>query len=149
MIDTRSELKRGLVVEAISSLGEARLPVKGGSMVPSLWPGDIVEVRRRSVAEISPGEIVVFERNGLLVTHRVVEKVGGPERTLLVTRGDALRAPDAPVSSEELLGGVTAILRGGRRLEPGLTRWSRAASWLFSRSDLCTRLALRIARVVS
>jgi hypothetical protein len=144
--DTRSEVKGQLFLEILKSSGQAKLAVTGTSMLSSIWPGDILEVRRQKAAEICPGEVVLFERDGRLLAHRVVEKVSGPERTLLITRGDGLRAPDWPVSPEELLGRVTAILRGGRRLEPRLTRWGQVVSWVLSRSDLCTRLALRLRR---
>jgi hypothetical protein len=143
---TCSELKGQLFLETLKSFGQAMLAVTGTSMLSSIWPGDILEVRRQNATEICQGEVVLFERDGRLLAHRVVAKLGGPERTLLVTRGDALRAPDSPVSPEELLGRVTAILRGGRRLEPRLTRWGRVASWVLSRSDLCTRLALRLKK---
>lgn len=146
MVDKRSELKGQLFLEILKSSGQAKLAVTGSSMLSSIWPGDILEVRRQNAAEICLGEVVLFERDGRLLAHRVVEKVGGPERTLLVTRGDGLRAPDSPVSPQELLGRVTAILHGGRRLEPLLTRWGRAASWILSRSELCTKLALHVAR---
>jgi hypothetical protein len=145
--DTRSELKGQLFLEILKSSGQAKLAVTGTSMLCSIWPGDILEVRHQKAAEICPGEVVLFERDGHLLAHRVVEKVGGPERTLLVTRGDGLRAPDSPVSPEELLGRVTAVLRDGRRIEPRLTRWGRVVSWVLSRSDLCTKLALRLKRL--
>jgi hypothetical protein len=73
----------------------------------------------------------------------VVEKLDSQERTLLVTRGDRLHQHDPPVSPGELLGRITAIVRGGRRIAPHLTRWGRVASWVLSRSELVTRLVLR------
>jgi hypothetical protein len=146
IIDTRSELKGQLFLEVLKSFGQAKLAVTGSSMLSSIWPGDILEVSRQDAAEICPGEVVLFERDGRLLAHRVVEKVCGPEGTLLITRGDGLRAAEPPVSPEELLGRVTAIVRGGRRIEPRLTRWGRVASWVLSRSDLCTSLALRLKR---
>jgi hypothetical protein len=148
MIDTRGELKRQLFLEILKSSGQAKLAVTGASMLPSIWPGDLLEVQQQAVSEVAPGNVVLCERHGGFLAHRVVGKVAGPKGALLITRGDALRTPDPPVSPEDLLGRVTAILRGGRRIEPGLTRWRRAASWLFSRSDLCTRLALGIARAL-
>ena len=146
MSDVRNELKRQLVFEVVGSLGEARLPAGGSSMLPSIRPGDVLEVHRESMAGVSKGDIVVFEREARLVTHRVVEKVIGPGGTLLITRGDAMRAADPPVAPEELLGRVTAVLRGGRRLDPRLTRWARVASWLIARSEFCTRVARRLSR---
>jgi hypothetical protein len=113
-------------------------------MLPAIWPGDVLEVRRQDATEICLGEVILFERDGRLFAHRVVEKVGGPERTLLITQGDGLRAPEPPVGPEELLGRVTAVVRGGRRIDPRFTRWRRVASWVLSRSHLCTSLALRL-----
>jgi len=146
IIETRNELKGQLFLEVLKSFGQAKLAVTGSSMLSSIWPGDILEVCRQNAEEVCPGEVVLFERDGRLLAHRVVKKVAGPERTLLITRGDGLREFDSPVSPEELLGHVTAILRGGRRIEPRLTRWGRVASWFLSRSDLCTSLALRLKR---
>ena len=146
MKDARTQLKHDLALEVLNSTGEARLPVTGTSMLPALWPGDVVEVRRQSMAETLPGEIVVFDRDGRLLTHRVVGKVDAPEGVLLIARGDALRRPDPAINPEELLGRVTAIWRGGRRLEPRLTYWGRVAAWVFSRSTLFVRVALRLRR---
>lgn len=132
-----------LFLEVLQSTGQAKLAVTGTSMMSSIWPGDILEVHRQSVGEISPGEVVLFAHHDGFAAHRVVEKVGGPQRPQLITRGDRLRQADPPVSPEEVLGRVTAILRGGRRIDPRLTRRGRVTSWIFSRSDLCTWLALR------
>ncbi len=133
-----------LFLEVLRSSGQAKLAVTGTSMLSSIWPGDILEVRRESVAAISPGEVVLYARNGGLAAHRVIEKAGRPERPLLITRGDRLSVTDAPVSPEELLGRVTAIVRRGRRMDPRLTLGDRVASWVLSRSELFTRLAVRL-----
>ena len=146
IIDTGSELKAQLILEILKSFGQAKLGVTGTSMLSSIWPGDILEVHRQNAADICPGEVVLFERDGRLLAHRVVEKIGGPECTLLITRGDRQRQPEPPVLPQKLLGRVTAIVRGGRRIEPRQTRWGRVASWVLSRSDLCTRLALHLKR---
>ena len=135
---------RELFLEVLQASGQAKLAATGTSMMWSIWPGDILEVHRSSVAEVSPGEVVLVARDGNFAAHRVVEKVGGPEGTLLITRGDRLSQPDPPVSPEQLLGRVTAIQRGRRSIEPRLTRWGRVASWVLSRSDVCTWLALRL-----
>ncbi len=146
MIDTRAKLKHQLALEVLRSSGEACLPVAGASMLPTIWPGDLLEVRRQDAAEISPGQVVLIEREGHLVAHRVVEKVAWPGLTLLVTRGDRVREPDPPVSSEEFLGRVTCVLRGRRRIVPRLTRGRRIASWVLSRSEFATRVVLYLAR---
>jgi len=144
--DISSELKGQLFREVLKSSGRAKLAVTGSSMLSSIWPGDILEVRLQKAAETYPGEVVLFERDGRLLAHRVVAKAGGTERPLLITRGDRLRTLEPPVTPEELLGRVTAIVRGRRYAEPRLTRWGRVASWVLSHSDLCTRLVLRLKR---
>ena len=146
MMDTRSELEGELFLEVLRSAGQARLAVTGTSMLPSIRPGDMLEVHRQGMEAILPGDVVLFLRNGGFAAPRVMEKAGEPDRTLLITRGDALRVPDPPVTPEELLGRVTAVLRGERRLDPRLTRWARVASWFLARSEFCARVARRLSR---
>jgi len=135
MVDTAT--KRALATELLTSCGEARLPVGGSSMFPALRPGDLLDVRRD--ATIQPGDLVVFERHGRLVTHRVIASNG----TLVVTQGDRLRYPDEPVLSTDVLGRVERVIRRGR---PARTHKHRMLSWLLSRSELATRVALYLVR---
>jgi hypothetical protein len=145
-IDARGEVKCHLFVEVLETFGQARLAVTGTSMLPSIWPGDILEVRRRSAAEIAPGQLVLCARAGGFVAHRVVQLLPEPGRTLLVTRGDRLEQPDPPVSPEELLGVVTRIRRGHRWIVPRLTVWGGVGAWLLARSDLGTAMVLRVKK---
>ena len=63
MTDRRNELKGELFRETLKAFGQARLAVTGTSMLPTIWPGDVVEVRRESVAEISAGDVVLCARH--------------------------------------------------------------------------------------
>src|SRR5947208_2795752 len=130
---------QGMFLEVLRSFGSARLRVTGTSMLPSIWPGDILEVRRVSLPEIVPGQLVLVERLGRFRAHRVERKVEREGRTLLVTRGDRLLWPDPPVPTDNVLGRVTLIHRGSSRIVPGLTPWSRLAAWVLSHSEVCTR----------
>jgi len=145
-VDTRSELEGELFLEVLESTGRAKLAVTGTSMLPTIRPGDILEVHRQGLETIVPGHVVLFMRNGGFAAHRVLERIQGLQRSLLITRGDALRVPDPPVSPEELLGRVTAVLRGERHLDPHLTPWARVASWFLARSEFCARVARRFSR---
>jgi len=173
-----------LAAEVLRSTGELRLRVTGTSMLPAVWPGDVLSVRGGDVTEALPGDIVLFGREGKLVAHRVVEvrsrkpgdrsqksadrgpesgvrsagsgvRVSSPEsrvpspesRIEFVTRGDSLDSNDPPVSSDELLGRVTAIERGSRRRTPHQSNASRLASWILSRSDFATRVVLKVRAV--
>jgi len=87
-------------------------------MTPAVQPGDLLSIQRVDFQEISVGQIVLFVRDGRLITHRVVEKSSVPGLPCLVTRGDRVVQNDLPVSPGELLGRVTFIERGGRRFQP-------------------------------
>jgi len=140
----RETLGCELAAEVLRSSGRLRLRATGASMLPAVWPGDIMSVRSHDAAEALPGDIVLFGREGRLVAHRVVERTLCQDRIQWVTRGDSVGSNDAPVSSHQLLGRVTAIERGRRRLTPHQSLASRLASWILSRSDLATRLLLRL-----
>ena len=147
-MDAREELKSQLFLEVLRSGGTARVAVIGDSMLPAVWPGDILEVRRVPVAEIVPGQLALFKRDGRLFAHRVVKQISEHGRILLVTRGDRLRKTDRPVLPEELLGRVAAIERGNRRLVLPATLRAPVASWILSRSEFAAGLLLRLREMV-
>jgi signal peptidase I len=134
--ETAHRAKCELAEEVLRSFGGVRLRVRGLSMLPSVWPGDVLLIRRQDIGETSPGDIVLFTRGGGLVAHRVVLRKGDRERTLVITRGDALSALDSPITAADLLGKVCRIRRAGQWFEPR-TRLSfsgRLMAALISRS---------------
>ena len=143
----RETLGCELAAEVLRSWGRLRLRATGASMLPAVWPGDILSVRSHDAVEALPGDIVLFGREGRLVAHRVVERILCQDKIQWVTRGDSVGGNDAPVSSHELLGRVTAIERGSRRIIPRLTFWGRMASWILRRSEFCTRILLHFSRI--
>jgi hypothetical protein len=145
--DRREPIKRDLTLEVLSSFGEARLPVTGASMLPCLWPGDVLTVRRQPIDAVACGDVVLAHRAGRFVAHRVVGKVRVRAGTLLVTQGDRLDRADPPVAAEDLLGRVTAIERGQRSISPGLTLRRRLGAWVLRRSDFATRALLYVRKV--
>ena len=144
----RETLGCELAAEVLRSSGRLRLRATGASMLPAVWPGDILSVRSHDAAEALPGDIVLFGREGRLVAHRVVERTLCQDRIQWVTRGDSVGGNDAPVSSHQLLGRVTAIERGHRRIVPRLTFFGRIASWILGRSEFCTRVVLRVGKML-
>lgn len=127
-----------LVAEVVSSFGEVRLKVTGASMIPVLWPGDVITVRHET-AELQPGQIVLYRREGKLVAHRIVRNENG----LVVTRGEALPQDDRPVQGVDIVGRVVGVVRNGRSADFEQSQWSRAFSSMLRRSDFCLRMALR------
>jgi signal peptidase I len=135
-------IRHDLAMEVIRQFGEVRLKVNGASMLPSVWPGDVLAVRRRSVAELLPGSIVLCYRNRGFVAHRLVGKQGDT----LITRGDSLPGTDPPFHDTEFLGEVVAILRNGRQVALSPLWWRRACSRILQHSDLSIRIMLRLRR---
>jgi len=135
--------KRELVADVARQFGEVRLKVTGTSMLPAVWPGDILTVRRRAITDLLPGQIVLCYRNQGFIAHRLVIKRGD----CIITRGDALSHEDCPFQNDEVLGEVISILRNGRPVAASQAWWHSAGSWILRHSELCTRMLLRLRRL--
>ncbi len=130
-----------LIAEALRAGGEAHVRVMGTSMLPALWPGDILIIRSRATAP-STGEIVLFLRYGRLFAHRVVRTM----ESELITRGDALPDRDPPVHLSELLGVVVGVIRDGSALVPVTppSLWQALVAFAVRRSEALYRMVLRL-----
>lgn len=131
-----------LVLDVARSSGEVRLRVTGASMLPALWPGDLVTVQRRVPSELAVGQVVVYRRDEKLIVHRITRTSGDH----LITQGDSRPFDDLPVQASEIVGQVAGILRNGRCVHPEQSVWQRAVASILRRSDLCTRIALGLNR---
>ncbi|HEV2618961.1 MAG TPA: hypothetical protein VGU23_03370 [Acidobacteriaceae bacterium] len=130
-----------LISDVARRAGQVRLKLNGTSMLPAMWPGDIVTVERCELADLRPGHIVLFTAATGLVAHRVVRAF--PDR--LITRGDSVPHCDPPVPSSAIIGYVADIVRNHRSI-PIETTWpQRALSAILRHSHLCLRLTLRLA----
>lgn len=109
-------LKCEIAAEALRSFGSLRLRVAGHSMLPVIWPGDTLVIGQCKFAEIVPGDIVLYSRHQRLVIHRVLQAIDTQGDPSLLTQGDALPHPDAPVFPVQVLGRVTEIIREGQPL---------------------------------
>jgi hypothetical protein len=135
-----------LAAEVLRTYGSLRLGVTGWSMFPAILPGDVICVERASFDRVSEGDVVLFHRDGRLFAHRAVRTAGDAIDSGVLTRGDAMRSADAPVTESELLGRVTSIDRNGRcidaRKNPRFLE--RAISTLIQRSEVASRVAVGI-----
>ena len=142
-------LRCQLAEEVLCLAGELRLRVTGTSMLPSVWPGDILHIRRQDATRALPGDIVLVRRQGRLCAHRVVEKISKQGEPYWITRGDSLPDDDPPVSGQELLGRVTCILRGRSRpiwidASQGPSWWARMVGPVLRHSEWPQSLLLRL-----
>jgi hypothetical protein len=135
------------------SLGHGvRLRVHGESMLPTLWPGDVVEVASCSIEDVRPGEIVLARREGRLFLHRLVTPCA-PNGFLL--RGDSMPGPDPLFPPEALLGRLVrgadeARAASAPALRPGFgakwfgITWPRAVGMFFCHCGVARSLALKL-----
>ena len=142
MHDTRLDL----AAEVLHRFGEVRFIAHGSSMIPSIYPGDLLTVRSGAAADARRGEIVFFLLGGRPYVHRVTRKWPERNRIAFATRGDALPKEDPSVDASQLLGRVTAIQRRGKYVEivakPGPVM--RAHRWAVRNSLAYTRLLLSV-----
>lgn len=111
-------LKCEIAAEALRFFGSLRLRVTGHSMLPAIWPGDTLMVNHCEISQIVPGNVVLCSRQNRLYAHRVVRIIDDAGSPQLITQGDSLPNPDSPVSSSELLGRVSEIIRRGQCIRP-------------------------------
>jgi hypothetical protein len=93
--------RSALAADALRASGRLRLQVRGESMLPILWPRDVVEIESCSIAEARPGEIVLAFRSGRFFLHRFLARCrpGG-----FLLQGDSMPAPDPQFPDDALLG---------------------------------------------
>jgi hypothetical protein len=131
-----------LVSGVARSSGEVRLRAAGASMLPTVWPGDVVTVRRCDFSELRLGQIVLHGQQQNLTLHRIVGIAGDG----LITRGDALAAFDPPVQAGEVIGRVVSIWRAGRIVPPEQRFWQRVGAAVFRRSRFLRRVTVYLSR---
>ncbi len=141
-------LKGELAGEILRRFGTLRLQVTGQSMLPSVCPGDILLIQCCAFAAIFPGDIVLYARKGRLFAHRVICAAADFEKPHIITQGDALPSPDAPVSAAELLGKVSQIVRAGKCAEPAtvLTMKDKLVANAARYSTLAARVLMHMHR---
>ncbi len=142
-LESTDAAKCALAVEVLRAFGVLRLRVTGSSMLPSIWPGDVLWFRRCGPDDAKPGDVVLFTRDARLVAHRLVARTG----ECLVTQGDGLAAPDPLLHPDQLVGRACRILRRGRMLRPArkLSLAGRAVAALVRRSAGAGRLLTRLS----
>jgi signal peptidase I len=144
--ETEQVAKCQLAETILRRFGMLRLKVTGCSMLPSIWPGDILLIQRLDIRQVIPGTIVLFSREGKLIAHRVISKADDSDNPCVVTRGDSLSLSDSPVTASELLGKVASVFHSGEWIEPRvrLGLGARLMAALVSHCGLGARILLRL-----
>jgi signal peptidase I len=109
-------------VEEFQISGKGWLIIISSSMSPLIRKGDQVFVEQRPLSDISQGDIIVFWRGNLLVSHRVIRKVRKKGAVFFVERGDQ-HPTHSTVSSALVIGKVTKIKRGEQHYQIDSPVW--------------------------
>jgi len=148
---TLAQARIDLAAELLHRSGEIRFVARGSSMIPAIYPGDLLTVSSQVVSNAQRGQIVLCLREGRFWVHRIIRRWRDGNRFLFATRGDALRHEDPLIDESQLLGSVTSIVRYGQRVDVAhitspwmkLLRLGVRSSSLLART-LLSRHALRM-----
>lgn len=135
---SRDAQQVALLSDTLRLAGTVRLKVQGTSMLPALWPGDVLTVEA-NCKSVMPGDIVVVYRDGRLFVHRAVAQRG----SCWIIRGDAMPQNDPPVESQDVLGKVVRVQREQREWSPAkLSVIDRYIGRVFARNNRLKSVAL-------
>lgn len=154
-----------LAAEALRQSGRLRLRVYGESMLPALWPGDVVEIARCSMGisssldnstdasllasqpeNFQPGEILLARRGDRFFLHRLV----AADTHAVRLQADCLPDSDPLYLPEAILGRLLVASPGAYRTasrlhSPGAgARLSRALGLFLSHCGILRSLALSL-----
>ena len=107
----------------------------GTSMLPSLFPGDLLTVKATPREKLHKGDIVLIVRDARAFVHRLI--IEPKPMSPLQTRGDAMAQADPPVAEGGLCGRVVEVTRNGRTFLPAsrLTATERAVGLILCYCD--------------
>ena len=89
----------------------------GISMCPMIRTGSRIEIEFSPIAEIAPGDLILFERNEKWVLHRVIYRRRHRDGIVFTEKGDH-QPFAATVGEASVLGKVIQIQRGDRIFDP-------------------------------
>lgn len=89
--------------KAFNIIGFRTYTVVSGSMEPKLYPGDIVLVINKNKSDFKVDDVITFEHDNDIVTHRIIDI----QDDTYITKGDNNDAPDPfTVKYEDIIGKV-------------------------------------------
>lgn len=88
-------------------LGIYMFNIVSGSMEPTLEINDVVVVQKCPPSQLKKGDIITFEQDGRIISHRILNVIGKKGQTKFETKGDNNLIPDPnKVEAEQILGKV-------------------------------------------
>lgn len=130
--------RTAMVAEALRLSGQLRLQVRGESMLPTLWSGDLAHIEQCPISEVRCNDIVLAMRDGRLFLHRFL----GQAADGFLLRGDAMAKPDPVYANGAFLGRLIPTTRAQRRSP----RWARILGTILCHCGMVRRLTLHLHR---
>ena len=145
-LEAPGETKLGLAAELLRGHGTLHLKARGTSMLPSVWPGDLVTIQSVADDEAVVGDILLVLRDNRFFVHRLVERRLVQDCLLLIMKGDAMPHNDPPATASQLLGRVTRIRRSNRSFAPKrrASLFQSGLAWVFCHCDRFRNLMLHL-----
>lgn len=81
--------------------------VATGSMTPNINVGDVIIVEKiKKYEKIDVGDVLVFEHNNMLISHRVIDITNNGGKTFYKTKGDYNETADSHLVSTDEISGI-------------------------------------------
>src|SRR3972149_814314 len=87
---------------------------EGESMIPLIYPKDGVYIKPGTASKLKVNDIITFEQQNKLITHRIIYKKSG----YVITKGDNNPQSDGRIYPNAVIGKVYKIKRNGQVFSP-------------------------------
>lgn len=87
-------------------LGWKTFIVLSGSMEPEFYAGDIIVVKEMKNEKLKKGDIIAFQDNETIVTHRIIDIIKNENEEKYVTKGDNNNTEDSKYVFQEEIEGI-------------------------------------------
>ena len=95
----------GIILLVSGLLTYKMIAIGSNSMVPAYYRGDAVIYKKIDPLTVEKGDILVFRKDGVVITHRIVNIYDGEGSRIIKTKGDANESEDSfMVYDSEVLG---------------------------------------------
>jgi signal peptidase I len=114
---------------------------EGLSMYPAIRHGELITVAPIEGDHVVRGDVLLCRHSSRVLAHRVVAVAGHGHNCVLLLRGDAKLACDAPVAMGDVIGKVLSVERNGRAISlcGRVARMRYAARTTLSRAKAIAR----------
>ena len=97
----------GVVLLVSGLFNYQMIAIGSGSMVPAYYRGDAIIYKKSDPETVEVGDILVFKKDNVVITHRITKIYDGEDSRIIKTKGDANESEDSfIVYDNEILGVV-------------------------------------------